>query len=300
MPSTIPRVAQERFKPDKWHWYVVDYRDWYNPKLIRKHFDNERQAKEFITINFVDNRFGVLDGPDVMKIGVPHEYKYVQGETLGLRPKFKYPVKCVTQYQKQIYRNKIRRQMKKQEGAPKVTKDVVRKVIEDMPMLFMKRLKKWRNYHWAYSSPLKETKYWMGVFDDMRMVVKLTNITRCLIKHYDMGPYPPYQVAEKLYSMYQEWVDKWLKSDPLYGPRLSRVEAEFIARGFKPIFEVNPSEEDNYVHSIHLGQIYVHPTMCWHSYDEKKEFPFYIYDFQSMVGIPGYTGAHVAGLAKRK
>jgi len=301
MPSTLPKILQELFKPDKWHWYVVDFRNWYNPTLIRKHFDSEQQAKDWITRNCKVNKFEALYGVDVLKMKLSDPPKNARRiERMGLKPKFNYPLNCTTQYQKQIYRNKIRRKMKRKESLP-VTKQVIKEIIEDMPMLFMKRLKQWRNYHWAYSDPLKETKYWMGVFEDMQMVVKLTNIARCLNKYYDVGPYATYQVAEKLYSMYQLWVEKWLKPDVAYGPRLSRVEAEFIARGFKPIFEVNPDlEENSFVKSIHLSQIYVHPIMCWHSYEEKEEYEYYIYDFQAMVGIPGYTAAHVAGLDRRK
>ena len=134
----------------------------------------------------------------------------------------------------------------------------------------------------------------------MRLTVLLSNIVRCLNAHYDVGPYHVDEVAEWVYKVFRQKIDKHMISDPMYYPDLQNVEAEFIARGFKPISEVDPDEDNNYVASIKLKQEYVWPEMGWHGVHDKDLYDDYIYDLQALVGIPGFTRSHIAGLSKRK
>ena len=301
MPSTLPKFLREKFKVKKWCWYIVDVRDWYNPVIVRKHFNNRKQVKEFIKL-YGGNGFEYINGIEALRLGVKElKGKSKRRHGIARKPKYHYPPNCITQYDRQLFRNNERRRMKTDRERPKVSKTIAWEIINDSPVKFTKRLKKWRNFHWAYSNPVQGLEHWRNEYDDMVMVVKLTNIVRCLQKYYDVGPYHVDEVAEVLYKIFKKRIDKYLNPDPQYGPRLQNVEKEFIARGFKPIFEINPdTEEDNYVESIGLMQIYVYPEMCWHQYSDKELYDHYIYDLQAKVGIPGYTRAHVAGLNKRK
>lgn len=298
--STLPTYLQDRFKIKKWKWYIVDFRNWHRPEIIQKHFDTKEQAWDFKE-TYLGRGFEIVDWRKAFKKGLYKFKSQKNSRGLARNPKFKYPPNCKTQYQRQLFRNNERRRMRTDRERPKVNKRIAKEIIDNKPMLFMKRLSKYRNNHWAYSQPVKGFNRWKRRFGhDMVAVEIFSNIVRCLEKHYDLGPYLVWEVAEILYEIYPMWIEKWLKSDPIYGPRLQYVEAEFIARGFKSIFEVNPDPKGSYVMSINLGRIYVYPERCWHHNLEKGKYKHYIYDLQAMIGIPGYTKALVAGLDKRK
>jgi len=298
--STLPFYIREYFKIKKWKWYIVDFRNWHRPEIIQKHFDTKEQAWDFKE-TYLGRGFEIVNWKKAFNRGLYKFKSQKNSRGLARNPKFKYPPDCKTQYQRQLFRNNERRRMRTNRERPKVSKKVIREIIEDKPMLFMKRLNGFRNNHWTYSQPVRGFTRWKEKFGyDMIAVEILSNIVRCLEKHYDLGPYYSDEVAEILNEMYPMWIDKWLKPDGVYGPRLQYVEAEFLARGFKPIFEVNPDPEGHYIRSIYLGQIYVFPERCWHEFSEKKKFKYYIYDLQAMIGIPGYTEAFVAGFDKRK
>lgn len=284
-----------------WKWYVVDERDLYKPEVLRKHFDNEKQAQAFID-KYCGSGYATISWKKAIGYGIkdpPKSSKRKNG--LSSKPKFNYPADCKTEQQKHVFRNKERSRMRSNKERPKVTKKVVIEMIEDRPLLFVRRLSNWRNYHWAYSNPVWGFKNLKKKYEpNMIHIVLLSNIIRCIEKYYDHGPYHLDELAELILEMYPNKIAKWMKQDPIYAPRLQYVRQEFIARGFLTAFEANMDEEDSYVASIHLGQIYIHPEICWHTADKKKLYDYYVYDFMTLIGIPGYTRAHVAGLNKRK
>ncbi len=301
MPSSLPKNIREKFRLQMWKWYVVDARNLFRPEILRKHFDNKKQAEEFIE-RYCNSKYSVISWKKAMGYGIkdpPPRSKRKNG--LSAKPKYKYPKGCKTEEQKHVFRNNERRRMRTDKERPKVTDKVVIEMIEDRPLLFAKRLSKWRNYHWSFSKPVwgfKQFKKDHGM--DMVKITLLSNIVRCIDMHYNYGPYHRNELAEKILEMYPKKIAKWMKHDPVYGPRLQYVEAEFIARGFITSFEANMDEEDSYVASIHLGQIYIYPEVCYHKAEDKALYDYYIYDLQAMIGIPGYTCSHVAGLNKRK
>ena len=273
MTSTLPKHIQERFSIQKWKWYVVDVRDYRFPEIIIKHFDNKQQAQDFIDIHCGPNSgYWIVSWKEAKEFKIARQPEYDRSkkrDKISKHPKFKYPKDCKTQYQKQLFRNNERRRMKTDKERPKLNKNIAWEIIEDKPVLFTKRLKKWRNHHWAFSQPVPGIKRWKKEHElNFRRIVILSNIVRCLQAHYDVGPYLVDEVADMLYDIFSKKIEKHLKPEPIYGPRLQYVRAEFISRGFIHIFEANPSLEHNYVCSIHLEAIFVFPKWCWHKHEE--------------------------------
>ena len=290
----------DRFKVQKWKWYVVDFRDLHDPILIRKHFDNKPQAKVFINKYYDTKNFDIIHWKAAQELGL-RDYPWFSKRHHKIHTaKYDYPFDCRTQLQRQIFRNNERKKMKQQKRLPKVTETAVWDIMDDKPVLFMKRLKTYRDNHWAYTEPVEGLNIFKKKYEWPKDIRHLCNIVRTLREYYDLGLYDVAQVAIFIYKKWGARIRSHCGGVGSIPRDEEKVAKELIARGFEIKSEMDFFEEESYIETILLKPILAHPEICWHSSNEKKLYDHYVYDFQSRMGIAGYVRAHVAGLEKRK
>ena len=290
----------DRFVVQKWKWYVVDFRNLHDPVLIRKHFDNKPQAKSFITRYYDTKFFDIIHWKAALEMGL-RDYPWKSKRHHKIHTaKYEYPPDCKTQLQRQIFRNKERKKMKANKRLPKVNETVVWDIMDDKPVLFMKRLKTYRDNHWAFSEPTTGFKALQQEYEWPKDLRHLCNIIRTLQEYYDVGLYDLAQVALFIYKKWGARVRSHCGGVRAIPRDEEKVAKEFIARGFQVKDNMDFFEEESYIQSILIRPTLAHPEVCWHGVHDKKLCEHYVYDFQSNMGIPGYTKAQVWGLEKRK
>jgi len=290
------KLLGDRFKIQKFKWYLVDLRDYHKPVLVRKHLDSKIQAIQFRD-KYYDKSYDIIYCKRAQEFGL-RDYINKHRRHGHHTAKYDYPSDCKTQLQRQVFRNNIRKKMKQQIRRPKVTETAVWEIIDDKPILFVKRMKHYADNHWVFTEPVEGLKELQKVYPWSNQLRHLCNIVRVLNEYYDVGLYPMDKVAIFIYKKWggriRRHCDRYPQGNPKDG---EKVSLELRARGFK---EYKQDEEDNYIESIGISPILAHPELCWHTADERKLYDYNIYDFQTFMGIPGWCRAHVAGIEKRR
>lgn len=289
--SKTPKLLREWFSIKSLKWYVVDLTDWHNPKVLRKHFDDKKQAKEFINRNLKGDWQPVY-GKEALKMDLTH-YK----NRIVRKPKYDYPKDCKTQKQRHLFRIMYRRKYRERIQSMRITEEVILDILEDAPVKFVKRMKSFKKYHWAYSQPVEGFKYFTKRYKYPRDVVQLSRIVKTLEKyHYDVAEFPIAKIATKIYKLYQNRINKHIGDGDNPKLNLKKLEKEYRARGFIPAEEYPWEERYHLVKTIHLKPNLIYPEPCYHTGDEMEIYQHRTYDLQGLVGIPGYCRAKIANL----
>ena len=295
------KLLGERFKVQKFKLYLVDLRDYHNPVLVRKHLDNKIQAIKFRN-KYYEKHFDIVTWKEARKYGL-RDYINQQRRHKNHTAKYEYPSECITQHERQIFRNTQRDKMKKKKRRPQVTETAVWDILNDKPSLFVNRVKHYADNHWVYSKPTEGLHDFERYYSWPKDLRHLSNIIRVLDEYkYEVGLYEKFKVALVIYNKWgpriRKYCDKFPRSNPVDE---ELVRQEFLARGFveKDTLDLD-IDEDSYIYSIHLKPILVHPEMCWHAYTDQPLYDYYIYDFHENMCIPGWTRTNVAGLRRRK
>lgn len=283
-----------------WKWYLVDLRDWYKPIVVKKHFNSKKQAKSFKK-NYLGRHFEPVSGKEVKTYGV---FKWTKprktSNPLTNKPKYDYPEDCLTEHQRKLFRNSMRRRMRTKLNQKKLREIDVWDLLDNKPQRFLRRLKRERSNHYICSKGNRQLRTLIGK-EYPNEFLHLHIIIKTLIKYgYGRATWAYADVARLIYKIWGKRIDEKLKNPSI--PFNHELVAEFKARGFIPFRDsgFNP-ERDNYVSTIlPVKPQLVYPKRCYHSLKDKDLYEDYIYILQSKVGIPGYTKAHIAGLDKRK
>jgi len=287
------------FKVNKWKWYLVDVRDYHKPVIVRKHLDSKEQAKKFKERHY-DNDFEIILGKEALRYGLKDFINYKPGNRhKSNTTKYNYPDHVVTDKEKEIYRHNLKRAMQQNKRKPKITSLILTEILEDNFTLFFLRLKKRRAWHWIFSKPF----YGICSFEDKYKwpyhIKYLINIIKILKKYYDYGFYDPIDVTIYIYERWKKKIQSWdtLEANPT---KKWKIKREFLARGFIEKSQSGFKESDSFVETIWIKPILVYPELCWHAGKDMEKYDHLVYDLQRLIGIPGFTSAHVAGLKRRK
>jgi len=294
------KLLGDRFKVQKWKWYLVDMRDFHNPVLVRKHLDNKLQATQFRD-KYYDKNFEIINYKTALKYGL-RDYINKLRRHGHHTSKYNYPSECISQLDRQLFRNNERQKARQKMRAPKLTETVVWEIMDDQPVLFVKRVSHYADNHWVYSEPVEGLKEFMTRYTKLDDLRHLSNIVRVLREYYDIGLYDLVQVVFLIYNKWGARIRRHCNVHPKSMPRdHEKIVKEFKARGFVEKDTLSLDEdEDSWVESIIIKPKLVHPELCWHAAKDKPLYDHYIYDWQNHIGIPGYTRVAVQGLEKRK
>lgn len=295
------KLLGERFKIKKWKWYVVDFTNLHDPVLIRKHCETKKQARSIIDRYYDKNNYSVVSWKEAELMDLrdyPHFSRRHHKQHIA---KYEYPPDRVSQIERQLYRNNERKKMKQKKRLPKVTETAVWEIIEDKPVLFIKRLKAYRDNHWVYSEPVEGLSEFKKHYEWPKDFRHLCNIVRTLNDYYDIGPYDMAQVAMFIYKKWNGRIKSHCDNVSGNPSDKEKVIQEYIARGFIKLTETEfDDSKDSWVESIGIFPPLVYPELAWHTTYDQKLYKHYIYDLYKWVGIPGWSRAVVAGLSKRK
>ena len=296
MPRVHPK--EHRWKSDfyvnKWKWYIVDLTNWHKPVLVRKHLDTKKQAINYKEKCF-DKHHIIIYGAKALLHGLKDKpnLKPKNRHSQVNISKYNFPPHVITPMQKISYRVSQRRKRKR-----KLTMDHedLMIIMEDQPILFQKRLKRYRDYHFAFTDPVPELKLYQKNYEFHEDIKHLSNISRCLRKYYarDIGDFPVGTVALKIFEEWRDRIKRHGEGHVAIYLSTSRVIAELYARGWKDaeVVDFDP-KEDSYLETINLPVQLVYPEHCWHGINDRDYYEHYIYDFHAEMGIPNYVGVHV-------
>jgi hypothetical protein len=282
-----------KFYVHKWKWYLVDMKDWFNPVLVRKHFDDKEQAKQF-KLKYCDKSYDIVSGKEALDMQLRDwfNYKPKHRHKVAKYTKYEFPPGIKTQRQKQIFRDSKRKKLKRKKHRPMLNYKTIMEIIDHKEMLFMVRLRKYASYYKAYSEPVKGFNEFRKEYDYPFDIVNLSAIYLCLKKYYDLGVYDPALVAIYIYELFREGVLKWRCTVDMEQKDEEEVKKEFLARGFIPKKQSKFKDNDNaFIQSIHIDPTLVYPEEAWFMSDDKGLYDNYVYVLQVMVGIQGYTKA---------
>lgn len=296
MPRVYPKKHKHKsdFWINKWKWYVVDLRNWHKPWLVRKHLDNKKQALQFRD-KYFDKHFQIISGHKAISLGLKDKInlRKKNRHSQEKHSKYIFPPHVITPMQKISYRSSQRAKHKRKVA---MDFDDLMIILEDQPILFQKRLWKYKANHFPFSQPVPELKIYQKYFtwhDDLK---HLSNISRCMRDYYerDIGDFPIATIAQIVYDVWGDRVKRHGESYPNTPKNVDKVVEELYARGWKGMREVDFNDkEDSFIHTINLPVILVYPELCWHGIEDKDVYDHYIYDFHDHMGIPNFTGAYV-------
>lgn len=284
------KLLYERFKVKKWKWYIVDLRDYHNPVLIRKHLDNRAQAIRFKE-KYYDKNFDVINWKKALRYGL-RDFINLKRQHRWHTAKYSYPPGCNTKHKRRMFRKVERKKMRQLKRLPKVTETAVWEILDDKPTLFVKRLKYYRDNHWAYSEPVEGLIYFKKKYLWPKDIRHLCNIVRVLKEYYDLGAYDTAQVAIFIYEKWRRKIIKYCEDVRAIPRDHDKIIAEFKARGFIEKSQSTFKRSDAFVESIYIKPTLVHPTQCWFLGKDMSLYKHRVYDLQGWVGIPGFTRAH--------
>lgn len=293
------RTLRPKFKVKKFKWYLVDLTNFHNPILVRKHLDNKFQA-EWFKEKYYGDKFEVISWKDAKKHNINPHISYYKTH-INHATKYDYPDKYNTNSRKRhAYRDLQRKKARQIMRLPKVTETAVWEIIDDKPILFVKRMKYYADNHWVFTEPVEGLKEFQKRFSWPKDLRHLCNIVRILREYYDVGLYPIHKVAFFIYKKWGARIRKHCDKYPQVIPSdKEKVRFEFLARGFIPLHSPNFGPGNSYIKTIHLTPVLVHPEICWHTGTEMGLYEHRLFDFQAKMGIPGYTQAYQAGIEKR-
>ena len=279
-----------KFSVHKWKWYLVDFRDPRDIKLVRKHFDSKKQADEY-NKKYGNKWFHSVSGFRALENNLKDGAK-TSRHVLSKHSKYEFPPGVETQLQKQYYRYTYRRKLRRKKRRPMVRLKDVREILDHKEILFMKRLKAYRGYYQAYTYKVKGFDDFKERYDYPRDIVNLSAIYLCLEKYYDCGPFNRAEVAMNIYGFFEERVIKWRESVDMTSKDEEDVAREFLARGFIRKKDSKFEDgEDAYVQSVYIKPVLVYPEECWFNHSDRGLYDHSVFELQSLVGISGYTKA---------
>lgn len=294
------RKNRPKFKIKKFKWYLVDLTNFHHPILVRKHLDNKIQAQKFKD-KYYGDRFEVIYWKEAKRHNInPHTSYHITH--INHASKYEYPDKYNTSPRKrQIYRDIQRRKARQIMRLPKVTEAILWEIIDDMPVLFVKRVKYYADNHWIYTEPVEGLKEMEKRYPWPKDLRHLCNIVRVLKEYYDVGIYPIHKVAFLIYKKWGARIRRHCDKHPQSNPTdTEKVKAEFFKRGFE-IWDPNDFRKtQSYIMTVNITPTLAHPKVCWHTGKEMNMYDYSVFDFQSKMGIPGYTMAYQAGIESRR
>jgi hypothetical protein len=279
-----------KFAVHKWKWYLVDFRDIRDVKLIRKHFDSKVQADRY-NKKFGNKRYHFISGFKALEMGLKDGETYQRHE-LSRYSKYEFPPGVETQLQKQYYRYCYRRKLRRKKRRPMVKLKDVKEILDQKEVLFFKRLRGYGTYYMAYSNKVKGFDQFRERYDYPYDIVNLSAIYLCLKKHYDCGPFDRAEVAMYIYEYFRERVIKWRCGVDMSHKEEDEVRAEFMARGFIDIGKSDFVKDDNaWVETIFIKPTLVYPEEGWFNHKDAGYLDHSVFELQTLVGIQGYTKA---------
>lgn len=287
-----------KFKVQWWRWYLVDVRDWHKPRIVRKHFENKKQAIKF-SRDWLGSEFEPLKGYKAMELnlkdGLNKKPKH-RHPTLRAN-KYDYPPHLKTQKEKQIFRLRLQKKQHVMKHLKPITRKDIFYMLEKKPMGFVIRTKAFSYWHWVYLEPGKNFKYYRRKMKWPNKIRTLLIIEKTLLKFkYDTGPWPLHEVVIAIYDHYKKSLDKFINLNK--NPKNeNKIKAEFIARGFVGISKVEmlPGKDQCVV----KDKDGLNWNLCWPKSarlgmrENAKDKREYIYDLGGLVGIPGYTKCQI-------
>jgi hypothetical protein len=284
-----------KFYVHKWKTYLVDMHDWFNPVLVRKHFDNKEQAKDFKQ-RYCDKSYEIVTGKVALNMELRdwHNDKPKHRHPVARKSKYEFPPHIKTQRQKQIYRHNKRQRLKRKKYRPMINYKQLKEILEHKEVLFFKRLSNYTSYYKAYSEHVKDFYYIRKEYDYPYDVVNVSAIVKCLDKYYNLGPYNTVEVAIYIYEIFKERVIKWLIRPDMSHKDEEEVKAEFLARGFiKKSDSKFVNNENAFVETIFIKPTLVYPEEAYFGIEGQGMYDHQVYDLQSLVGIQGYCKARI-------
>ena len=267
--------------------------NWHNPVLVRKHFDSEKQAKEF-KIKYGNRHFEVTSGKIALNMYLMpwHNYTRNHRHSIAKLSKYEFPPHVKTQYQKQIFRDAKRRKLKRKKYRPMLTYKLLKEILDQKEMLFFKRLSNYRSYYKAYSEPVGGFKVFLKEYEYPFDIVHLSAIYKCLEKYYDLGIHNRAEVSLFIYEFFKEKVHKWRGGPDMSHKEEEEVKAEFLARGFIIKQGCDMGEDDVFVETVYIKPTLVFPEIAWFQHVDEGVYDHSVYDLLWLVGIQGYIRAH--------
>jgi len=284
-----------KFYVHKWKFYLVDMRDWHNPVLVRKHFDNKNQANDF-KIKYGNRNYEIILGKIALNMELRDWYndKPNHRHPIARFSKYNFPPHVKTQMQKLIFRGNKRRKLKRKKYRPMLTYKLFRELVDQNEMLFFKRLRDYTVYYTAYSNPVKGFNSFKKEYQYPFDIVNLSAIYRCLTRYYDLGVHDPTELSIFIYEMFRERVIKWRCGPDMSFKEEEIVKTEFLARGFIPKTDSKFEDNENaFVQTIYIKPILVYPEEAWIKGEDEVLYDHNVYELQGLVGIQGYTKACV-------
>lgn len=293
------RFLRQRFKVKKFKWYILDLRDFRKPVIVRKHLDNKMQAKLFKEKYYPGSKYDIIYWKEAKKYGI-RDFESKRRKHLHHTSKYEYPEGCNTPRKKLLYRQVQRKKARQIMRQPKVTENIVWEIIDDKPIFFVKRVKRYAGNHWVFSEPVEGLKELQKIYRWPSDLRHLCNIIRVLRKYYDTGLYPVHKVAILIYKKWgariRKHCDKYPQAIPI---DKEKVKKELMKRGFENTFTSAAYVGYSHIRSINLDLAFIHPERCWHTGKEMKLYEHSVFDFADKMGIPGYTQAYQNGIEKR-
>lgn len=294
-------ILKEYFKIQKWKWYVVDHTNLHDPIIIRKHCETKEQADFLRKRHYNTADYSVVNWKTAEEMGLRDYPSRSKRHHKRHLTKYNYPPGCDTRLQRKMFRDVERRKRRQKMRLPKVTETAVWEIMDDKPVLFVKRISHYKDNHWAFSEPVEGLNDFKKEYQWPRDIRHLCNIVRVLNEYYNIGPYDMAQVALFIYKKWGARIRKHCGGVRAIPQNHEKVILEFKARGFVEEDTLNyDPDQESWVESIHIKPKLAHPEVCWHTARDKQLYDHNIYDFQSGMGIPGYTRSAVAGLERRK
>ena len=266
--------------------------DWHNPVLIRKHFDNESQAKEF-KIKYGNKHYEIVSWKVALSMGLKDWFnkKPNHRHPITKLSKYNFPSTVKTQLQKQIFRHNSRKKLKKKKRVPMLNYKIIKEILDQKEMLFFVRLRKYSSYYKAYSEPVKGFNEFKKEYDYPYDIVNLSAIYLCLKKYYDLGVYDPALVSIYIYEIFKEKVIKWRYIADMSHKDEEEIKVEFLARGFIDKKDCDLDEDGAWVESIYIKPTLVYPETPWFHHVDHGVYDHSVFELQVLVGIQGYTRA---------
>ena len=284
------------FKVKWWGYYIVNTEDWRKPFILKRHF-NSREKAEFANTQFKDGKtYEIVSGIEAIKMNIKI-YKTIRDRVnnhAARGKQYDYPEWVVSWYDRKRYRIRMQRKSKRANRMEPLTKEQAFFLIERKPVLFKLRCKKYKKFHFPYSSGAENVGWYMRETQDIRKVSRLVATELILKRWYDTGPWRMVDLVPQFYKFYKKVIDKNVS---IQNPTdLKRVRDELVAQGFCEGIKFTRGVH-NFVSSIHIYPELKHPKECWMDKDDRT-YEYWtmknnIYTFANKVGVPGFTRTNI-------
>lgn len=285
-----------KFSVKWWAWYLVDTRDWHKPVIVRKHFTYKKEAIDYKE-RWLGLEFEPIEGYKAMDLNLKDglNKKVKHRHPTRSASKYHFPPGVITQKQKQLYRLRQQRKVKRIMRLPELTNKGIYYLLDKKPIKFCILTKKYLNWNYPYTSDIKLLSEYIRYLKWPSYVRLACIIEKTLIENnYDIGPWPITSVIIKTMDIHLETLVKFCVQDSTCkSPR--RAKAELIARGFIPIEDSSfKLKHSDYVVTTGLGEKLIWPDKGWYENgregrENREVDDYYITWLATNVGIPNFT-----------